>query len=334
MEMHICRIWPLTTPDTVHYLKIGWDEDLGNGFTITLCNGEQAWSGNVSSDQITIEASEAEMDREKYVEELRCALITRDEKTNRYSFDFIKDSEREVFHFSYEKVSQDISFRLGSVELKEVSSTTDIIKELIDMVLQSNTELRSRNNSLQQENKRLLSERNSGLEQLEEYVKAKEDLEQDLYSRFILVLNAKKAKIRQLQEHLKRVHEQTEAGSQSRSAAATSQETLLTEECNTDEEHGSHSSTSRSLAQPSKSVTGESNDVSLPDRVDITPTRKRRYRHPQQKTEEAEPPEDLQEKRSCPVSPGSSISNNQDEDNQSLSTLPNTVEADNLFDNI
>ncbi|XP_062924602.1 DNA repair protein XRCC4 isoform X5 [Mobula hypostoma] len=227
-----------------------------------------------------------------------------------------------------------IMFRLGSVELKEVSSTTDIIKELIDIVLQSNTELRSRNNSLQQENKRLLSERNSGLEQLEEYVKAKEGLEQDLYSRFILVLNAKKAKIRQLQEHLKRVREQTEAGSQSRSAAATSQETLLTEECNTDEEHGSHSSTSRSLAQTSKSVTGESNDVSLPDRVDITPTRKRRYRHPQQKTEEAEPPEDLQEKRSCPVSPGSSISNNQDEDNQSLSTLPNTVEADNLFDNI
>ncbi|XP_062924601.1 DNA repair protein XRCC4 isoform X4 [Mobula hypostoma] len=256
MEIHICRIWPLTTPDTVHYLKIGWDEDLGNGFTITLCNGEQAWSGNVSSDQITIEASEAEMDREKYVEELRCALISRDEKTNRYSFDFIKDSEREVFHFSYEKVSQDISFRLGSVELKEVSSTTDIIKELIDIVLQSNTELRSRNNSLQQENKRLLSERNSGLEQLEEYVKAKEGLEQDLYSRFILVLNAKKAKIRQLQEHLKRVREQTEAGSQSRSAAATSQETLLTEECNTDEEHGSHSSTSRSLAQTSKSVTG------------------------------------------------------------------------------
>ncbi|XP_059825348.1 DNA repair protein XRCC4 isoform X3 [Hypanus sabinus] len=256
MEMHVCRIWPLTTPDTVHYLKIGWDEDLGNGFTITLCNGEQAWSGSVSSDQITIEANEAEMDREKYVEDLRCALLTRDEKTNRYSFDFIKDSEREVFHFSYEKVSQDISFKLGSVELKEVSSTTEVIKELIDIVLQSNTELRSRNNSLQQENKRLLSERNSGLERLEEYVKAKEDLEQDLYSRFILVLNAKKAKIRQLLEHLKCVREQTEDGIQCRTAAATGQETLLTEECNTDEDHSSHTSTSRSLAQPSTSVTG------------------------------------------------------------------------------
>ncbi|XP_072923169.1 DNA repair protein XRCC4 isoform X1 [Hemitrygon akajei] len=334
MEVHVCRIWPLTTPDTVHYLKIGWDEDLGNGFTITLCNGEQAWSGNVSSDQITIEANEAEMDREKYVKDLRCALITRDEKTNRYSFDFIKDSEREVFHFSYEKVSQDISFKLGSVELKEVSSTTEVIKELIDIVLQSNTELRSRNNFLQQENKRLLSERNSGLEQLEEYVKAKEDLEQDLYSRFILVLNAKKAKIRRLQEHLKCVREQTEAGSQSGTAAATSQETLLTEECDTDEDHSSHTSTSRSLAQPSKSVTDECNDIGLPDRVDITPTRKRRHRHPQQKTEEAEPPEDLQEKRSYPVSPGSSISNKKDEEDQSLSTLPNTVEADNLFDNI
>ncbi|XP_051876511.1 DNA repair protein XRCC4 isoform X2 [Pristis pectinata] len=337
MEMHICRIWPLTTPDIVHYLKISWDEDLGNGFTITLCNGEQAWSGSVSSDQITIEANEAEMDREKYVEDLRCALITWEEKAKRYSFDFIKDSEREVFHFSYEKVSKDISFKLGSVELQEVSDTTEVIKEIINYVLHCNTELRSRNDHLQQENKRLLCERNSSLEELEKYVKAKEDLEQDLYSRFILVLNEKKAKIRQMQERLKCAHEQAEARSQNRSAVATSQETLLTEEdfdCNTDEERSGRTSESTSLAQPSKSATGDPIDSGLHDTVGIAPSRKRRYRHPQQKVEVAEPPEALQEKRSCPVSAASSVSNKPDEEEESLSTLPNTVEPDNLFDNI
>lgn len=338
METRICRIWPLSTPDIVHYLKMSWDEDLGNGFTIILCNGEHAWSGKVSNDQITIEANEAEMDREKYVEDLRRALTMQEEKTKNYSFDFIKDSERDVFHFSYDKVSQDISFKLGSVELQAVPDSTEVINELINFVFHRNAELRGKNDHLQQENTRLLSERNYSLEELEKYVKAKEDLEQDLYSRFILVLNEKKAKIRQLLDRVKCAHEQ----SQDRSAVATSQETpLSTKEdsaCNTDEDLKGHTSETRSLALPSKSAIdpceGDPIDSGLHDMVDIAPSRKRRYRNPKQKVEVAEPPKALEDKRTCPVSSALSTGIHQAEEEQeeSLSTLPNTVEPDNLFD--
>ncbi|XP_078253170.1 DNA repair protein XRCC4 isoform X2 [Rhinoraja longicauda] len=340
METRICRIWPLSTPDIVHYLKMNWDEDLGNGFTITLCNGEHAWSGKVSSDQITTEANEAEMDREKYVEDLRRALTMWEENTKNYSFDFIKDSEKKVFHFSYDKVSQDISFKLGSVELQAVSDSTEVINELINFVLHRNAELQGKNDYLQQENKRLLCERNNSLEELEKYVKAKEDLEQDLYSRFILVLNEKKAKIRQL---VKCAHEQTEARSKDRSAVTTSQETpLLTKEdfdSNTDEELKGQTSETRSLVQPSKSAIdpsqGDPIDSGLHDMVDIAPCRKRRYRNPKQTVEVAKPPEALEDKRTCPVSSASSTGNQGEaEQEESLSTLPNTVEPDNLFDKI
>ncbi|XP_069792405.1 DNA repair protein XRCC4 isoform X3 [Narcine bancroftii] len=295
----------------------------------------------VSSDQITLEASEAEMDREKYVEDLRRALTTWEEKTKNYSFDFIKDSDRNAFLFSYEKVSQDISFKLGSVELQEVADSTEIIKEVINFVLHYNADLRNQNDRLQQENKRLLCEHNNSLEELEKYVRAKEDLEQDLYSRFILVLNEKKAKIRQLKERLKCTHEQAEARSQNRSAVATSKEISLTEEdfdCNTNKEHKGHASEPGSLARPSKSVAASTLDdpidSGLLDTVDIATSRKRRVRRPHQKVDVVEPSKDLQEKRLCPVSSTSSICNNQDEEEQSLSTIPNTVEPENLFDNI
>ncbi|XP_067838901.1 DNA repair protein XRCC4 isoform X2 [Heptranchias perlo] len=258
MERHICRIWPLSAPDTIYYLQMSWEKDLGRGFNVTLCNGEQAWSGRVSNNQVTREAKEAEMDREKYVDELRRALTTGEERTKSYSFDFFKDSDKEeVFQFSYEKLLQDISFKLGSVELRKVHDSTEVTKELINYVLDCNAELRDKNEHLQQENKRLSCDRNYCLNELEKCVKAKEELEQDLYSRFVLVLNEKKAKIRSLQENLKCVDQQMEPKSQSRTVVATSQETSVAEEdcdCSADEENKGHTSETRSWSQPSKSA--------------------------------------------------------------------------------
>ncbi|XP_038661291.1 DNA repair protein XRCC4 isoform X2 [Scyliorhinus canicula] len=340
MERQVFRIWPLSAPDIIYYLQISWekDQDLGSGFTVTICNGEQAWSGRVSDNQITLEAKEAEMDREKYVDELRQALTTGEERVKNYSFDFFKDNDKEVFHFSYEKLLKDISFKLGSVELRKVLDSADVIKELINYVLHCNAELRDRNEHLQQENKRLSCDRNYSLKELEKYIKAKEELEQDLYSRFILVLNEKKAKIRSLQEKLKCVDEQVEFKSQSRTAVATSQETSVAEEdfdCSTDEEN--KGSENRTWSQPSRSanVPSQSDPIgsSLHDVIDIAPSRKRRQRYPQQ-NKMAETPKDSPEKRSCPVSSVSSIIHNQAEEEQSLKTLPNTVEPDDLFDNI
>ncbi|XP_067885741.1 DNA repair protein XRCC4 isoform X3 [Heterodontus francisci] len=311
------------------------------------------------------------MDREKYVEELRQALTAGEEKAKNYSFDFFKDSDREVFHFSYEKLLQDISvaastpygipkarkartavvksawdgcclqFKLGTVELQKVSDSTEVMKELINYVLLCNSELRDKNEHLHQENKRLLCDHNYSLKELEKYVKAKEELEQDLYSRFILVLNEKKAKIRSLQENLKSIDGHMELKSQSRTVVATSQEMSKAEEdfdCSTDEEKKGHTSENRIWSQPCKSANvppqSDPIDSDLHDVVDIAPSRKRRHRQPQQKNIVAQTPKGSPEKRSCPLSSSSSVSHHQAEEEQSLKTLPNTIEPDDLFDTI
>ncbi|GCC25528.1 hypothetical protein chiPu_0003939 [Chiloscyllium punctatum] len=292
MERHVCRIWPLSSPDTVHYMQISWEKerDLGSGFTVTLCNGEQAWSGRVSENQVTLEAKEAEMDRAKYVDELRQALTMGEERMRKYSFDFFKDKDKEVFHFLYEKLLQDISFKLGSVELRKVSDSKEVIKGLIDYVLHCNRELRDTNEHLQQENERLLSDRNYNLKE---------------------------------------------------SVAATSQEMSVPEEnfdCSTDEESKGHTSENRIWSQPSRptKVPQQSDPIcsSLSDVVDVAPSRKRRHRFPQQKNKVEEIPQGSQEKRSCPISSTLSAIHHQDEEEESQKTLPNTVEADDLFENI
>lgn len=45
---------------------------------------------------------------------------------------------------------------------------------------------------------------------MERYVQGKETLERDLYSRFVLVLNEKKAKLRVLQERVRELEESIE----------------------------------------------------------------------------------------------------------------------------
>ncbi|XP_007897936.2 DNA repair protein XRCC4 isoform X1 [Callorhinchus milii] len=345
MESHVCRIWPLSVPDFVHYLHISWETDLGKGFTVTLWNGQHAWSGKVSETQMTVEANEAEMEREKYLAELRQALTSGEGRTRNYSFDISKHGDAdEMLNFTYEKVLQDFSFKLGSVELKKVSDPTEVIKELINYGLDCIGDLRIKNEHMQKENKRLKCDCDYSLNELEKHVKDKEALEHGLYSRFILVLNEKKAKIRSLLEKLKCTQEEAEASSESRGVVAASQETPAAKESidsSANEESKDHTSEYRRCSQPPKPANAPTEshplDSSLHETVDVAPSRKRRHR--QQRDQVADAPkvpcENLsQDKgRSHSANPAP-LSSPQEEDDQSLSTIPNTPDPDNLFDHI
>ncbi|XP_010187941.1 PREDICTED: DNA repair protein XRCC4, partial [Mesitornis unicolor] len=93
-------------------------------------------------------------------------------------------------------------FQLGSLKLQKVSNPAEVVKELIDYCLDCLGRLQAKNKQLQKENERLFSGWSNVEKRLEKCVEAKEELELDLYNRFILVLNEKKAKIRNLQKLL------------------------------------------------------------------------------------------------------------------------------------
>lgn len=61
----------------------------------------------VSEGDISREAADIEMDREKYVEELRKALIAREESSGKYNFVISRDEQNKVCHFSYERNLKD-----------------------------------------------------------------------------------------------------------------------------------------------------------------------------------------------------------------------------------
>ncbi|XP_050185081.1 DNA repair protein XRCC4 isoform X2 [Myiozetetes cayanensis] len=277
MEKTLNRIHPVSDPEATYFLQVSWEKDLGTGFGILLSDGQCSWTGTVSEAEICKEAADMEMNKAKYVEELKKALVTGEESAGKYNFVISRDQENMVCQFSYERSLKDGSFRLGSVRLQEVPNPDEVVKELIGYCLDSLGKLQAKNEHLQRENERLFSNWSDAERRLEKCVEAKEKLEADLYNRFILVLNEKKAKIRNLQKLLNEAKESAADAKCTRDSITTTQMVIKKEndyDASTDEE-------SEGLTRASLPSAPEQRDSSLlgsPDVADTAPRRKRRQR--------------------------------------------------------
>ncbi|XP_061043956.1 DNA repair protein XRCC4 isoform X1 [Eubalaena glacialis] len=333
MERKVSRIYLASEPDIIHFLQVAWEETLGSGFVITLTDGQAAWTGTVCESEISQEADDMAMEKEKYVDELRKALVSGAGPTDTYKFNFSKES----CHFSFEKNLRDVSFRLGSFNLEKVANPSEVIRELICHCLDTIAENQAKNEHLQKENERLLRDWNDVQGRFEKYVSAKEALETDLYKRFILVLNEKKAKIRSLHKLLNEVQELEKNIEHKRetptcSEMTTDRDAIYDE--STDEE--SEIPPNPSVLSPA-TVRRDDSIISSPDVTDIAPTRKRRQRMPKNLGTEpkmASQEHQLQEKEKLdPPLPEMLKKDHSPAENMSLETLRNSSPGD-LFDEI
>ncbi|NXM01497.1 XRCC4 protein, partial [Tyrannus savana] len=86
MEKTLNRIHPVSDPEATYFLQVSWEKDLGAGFGILLSDGQCSWTGTVSEAEISREAADMEMNKAKYVEELKKALVTGEESAGKYNF--------------------------------------------------------------------------------------------------------------------------------------------------------------------------------------------------------------------------------------------------------
>ncbi|KAJ8286709.1 hypothetical protein GJAV_G00042350 [Gymnothorax javanicus] len=293
MSVSVRKINIPSKPGQTFFLKVEWEEDLGTGFTVILCDGISAWDGQVSVDDVIRESEEMDMQVERYVQDLQLALTERGQQAEGYSFHLSPDSARSgVLQLSYEKVQKDFLFRLGSVELQPVVEPSEVIKELISFGLGRSRQLQTSNLHLQEENSCLREEQDRMTAEMDRYVRGKEHLEKELYSRFIVVLNEKKAKIRGLMGKIKQLEEDLGEKEQREGSLgekrASGEEENEGEACvpqddeyggSTDEEQSQSPPRSQAKTAPFEEARSHSPiDDSLTD-IDVAPSRKRRQRH-------------------------------------------------------
>ncbi|XP_022604439.1 DNA repair protein XRCC4-like isoform X4 [Seriola dumerili] len=207
MRTSVCEIHVSSQPDSAYFLRVDWrGRGLGSGFQLLLTDGQDAWRGEVSEAAVRTEAEELEMQRERYIQDLQQALTGTGGSVT-YSFTLTPSPPGPALTLAYEKVQKDISFRLGSVSLQAIPEPAEAVRELLVHSLQRGNTLEHQNQNLEEENQRLRREQQRITAELKRYTGGKEALEAELYSRFILVLNEKKAKIRSLQETVTHLQE-------------------------------------------------------------------------------------------------------------------------------
>ncbi|XP_053195832.1 DNA repair protein XRCC4 [Scomber japonicus] len=341
MHVSVREICVSSEPDSSYFLRVDWrGRDLGSGFQLLLTDGQEAWRGEVSEAAVSDEAEELEMQKEKYVQDLRQALTdTNSSVTYSFSLTPSPPNRCSTLTLAYEKVQKDISFRLGSVSLNVVPEPAEAVRGLLTHSLERGNTLERHNQALDEENQRLRREQQRITAELKRYAAGKETLEAELYSRFVLVLNEKKAKIRSLQETVTDLQEARSSEGKKKGKSKKLDPTSDQEEAAEEDEYGGSTDeepeeeqTNPAPAQPTRgSSTPSPLDDSLSDITDVAPCRKRRFRHlgaPEASMATRPHPQTSQKKKSDSPAAGSKLQTPQ----RSTDAAAATSAAEDLFD--
>lgn len=267
-----------------------------------LTDGQNAWRGEVSEEVLRSEAEELEMSTQRYVQDLQEALTGGEGSSSSYSFSLRPRplQPNTAITLTYEKMQSDISFRLGQAELQVDSEPVESVRKLLEHNLERGERLERENLRLERENHRLRGEHTHITDKLKRYSAGKESLETELYSRFVLVLNEKKSKLRSLQETLSKLQDKRTAEQQKDSAAGQEDD----EYGGSTDEEPQETKEEESIKPAPESSARSSLDDSLSDITDVAPSRKRRFRHLEApgirgRKSEAEKTTATQGKRTC-----------------------------------
>lgn len=175
-------------------------------YYLEVSDGSRGWVGTYSYKNIQQVAKEGKMVEEHVALDTKRAL-TGDNTTGAvYIYTAIENSSKDTLELTWKKQltsNNDVKITLGQVVL-EACHDMELHARIMDHAVMEIQHLRANIVELTKAKKRLTEERVAVLKRFEQCVNIKEEIEGDLYGKFKLVLNEKKAKVRGLMESLKR----------------------------------------------------------------------------------------------------------------------------------
>jgi len=175
---------------------------------LTASDGNQTWNGIFSHVTLQLMANDAKLSFSSFIDQSLNALSqsVHDTLTFAYSTN-INSSGDLVFAWKKHIVEENVKFQIGSVTLHQSSTT---ISSMLEFAVENISGLKEEIGALTKKVETLKKEKSKALEKLEQCATLKEDLESDLYGKFKLVLNDKKAKIRVLTDQAKLLAEENQ----------------------------------------------------------------------------------------------------------------------------
>ena len=177
------------------------------------------------------------LDEDKFKEETLKALTRQNLGILNFVYSATKKGGGGQMELTWKKhiLTNNVKFLLGSVTLNICREEGAI--QLLDFAVSALEENQQEIGDLQKDNHRLASERQGALARLDKCANLQQDIEKDLFGKFKVVLNEKKAKIRRLMEQLTNVSTQLSQLQQSMKQSASKAATLPATDDNGTEKH-------------------------------------------------------------------------------------------------
>ncbi|RZF47258.1 hypothetical protein LSTR_LSTR004967 [Laodelphax striatellus] len=189
-KFDVCNL-SLDLPENSSVLiKSDWCD---TSFSIILFDGLHTWTGEMRSDAIETLSEQLGLSLHQYIKECRNALSA---KGRDKGFIYLLTNDT----FQWKKESLDMKISFGQIRLEKtpaVSTLHRIINEMLD----ENLLLKEKLSRTEKDKMDLISDNKHLIEALEESNNLKSKMENDLFERFLKVLNTKKAKIKELKKH-------------------------------------------------------------------------------------------------------------------------------------
>ncbi|XP_002162658.4 DNA repair protein XRCC4 isoform X1 [Hydra vulgaris] len=170
-----------------------------SGINLRLTNGWEVYNGNVSEHQLSLMANRIDMCPLTFLQSIKDAFCN-NSLSELFSFDLNKmENSCELV---WKKIlSDETKFQLASLTLQKDNHSAPILS-LLEGAMETVQMLSRSVTKLEKDNMLLEKETNTLTKRMENYVQTKDELEQQLFSKFCLVLNEKKARIRYLKNEL------------------------------------------------------------------------------------------------------------------------------------
>ncbi|KAL6064509.1 hypothetical protein QOT17_010905 [Balamuthia mandrillaris] len=185
------------------YLRTWWQADC---FDLTLSDARHVWSGAASKEYIEGTLKPPEMPLAEYMRLTRQALTSQDLTKKRFSYKLSASSTVPgdvEFTWRIRLQESAISFSMkGTLPLRRVKDGQAEIQQFFDWFLQRQNLIEKENKQLRQRNERLHAQKEEANTHLNALVEEKVALEQELYKKFVVILNEKKRRIRELKAEL------------------------------------------------------------------------------------------------------------------------------------
>jgi len=171
-------------------------------------DGARGWEGFISEAQLQALARKSKTDFSQYMTETKKAFSRQElgDLSFQYSVKNLEKKDKILLVWKRYIACDNVKFQLGEVELSR--SDGGLASSLLDVAVTSLEELLMRKHQLQNKCERLTEERREVLREVKQCANIQDRTEKDLFNKFKLVLNEKKAKIRNLMESVKHLQEE------------------------------------------------------------------------------------------------------------------------------